>query len=131
MALCIQYILIHIPISADRFEDIDQGADEPTLGTNPHRILSFLEANPDQAFTQNEVAEGTDVTRDSVGPLLVLLQKSGWVDHRGKYWRVSDYTRSLDNAANHAGAVAASYEKESFDYDEWQAHAVDPRKDRK
>ena len=119
-----------MPISTDRFENIDEEADEPTPGTNPHKILSFLEENPDQAFTQSEIAEETDVTRGSVGPTLVRLRKSGRVDHRGKYWRISDHTQSLDDAADHASAVAASYEEESFDYDEWQAHAVDPRQDR-
>ena len=119
-----------MPISADHFENIDDEDDEPTPGTNAHEILSFLEQHSDQAFTQSEIADETDVTRGSVGPTLVRLRESGRVDHRGKYWRISDHARSLDHAADHAGAVAASYEEESFDYDEWQAHAVDPREDR-
>ncbi|MFD1589187.1 winged helix-turn-helix domain-containing protein [Halorientalis brevis] len=119
-----------MPISADHFENIDTEGDEPTPGTNAHEILSFLEQHPDQAFTQSEIADETDVTRGSVGPTLVRLRESGRVDHRGKYWRISDHARSLDHAADHADAVAASYEEESFDYDEWQAHAVDPREDR-
>jgi len=119
-----------MPISADRFEKIDEDDDRPTPGTNAQEILSFLEHHPDKAFTQSEIVEATDVTRGSVGPTLVRLRKVGQVDHRGKYWRISDHERSLDATADHASAVAASHEDESFEYDTWQAHAVDPREDR-
>lgn len=119
-----------MPISADRFEDIDEDDDGPSPGTNAHEILSFLEEHPDQAFTQSEIAEATAVTQGSVGPTLVRLRESGQVDHRGNYWRISDHARSLDDAVSHASAVAASYEEESFDYEGWQTHAVDPREHR-
>lgn len=119
-----------MPISADRFENIDEGSDDPSPGTNAHEILSFLEQHPDQAFTQSEIADETDVTQGSVGPTLVRLRESGRVDHRGTYWRVSDHARSLDDAVAHAGAVAASHEEDPFEYADWQDHAVDPRDDR-
>lgn len=119
-----------MPISTDRFEEIDDDGDAPSPGTNASEILSFLEANTDQAFTQSEVAEATGVKRGSVGPTLVRLRESGRVDHRGKYWRVSDHERSLTDAVEHAGAVASSHEAESFEYDEWMKHAVDPRENR-
>ena len=117
-----------MPISADRFEDIDDGG--PTSGTNAHEILSFLESNPEQAFTQSEIVEATGVTRGSVGPTLVRLRETGRVDHKGNYWRVSDHVRSVDAATGHAGEVAASHEDEPISYDEWQEYAVDPREDR-
>ncbi|MCU4802369.1 MarR family transcriptional regulator [Halobacteria archaeon HArc-gm2] len=119
-----------MPISTDRFEEINDDGDAPSPGTNAGEILSFLEANADQAFTQSEVAKATDVKRGSVGPTLVRLRESGRVDHRGKYWRISDHERSLNDAVEHASAVAASHETESFEYDEWMEHAVDPREDR-
>jgi predicted transcriptional regulator len=119
-----------MPISADRFESIDAGDGGPSPGTNAHEILSFLEASADQAFTQTEIATKTGVNRGSVGPTLVRLREDGRVDHRGKYWRLSDHERSLDAAVDHAAAVAESYEEDPFQYDEWQEHAVDPRKDR-
>lgn len=118
-----------MPISTDRFEQIDDG-DVPASGTNADQILAFLEANADQAYTQGEIAEATDVKRGSIGPTLVRLRESGRVDHRGKYWRISDHDRSLDDAVDHAGAVAASRETEAFEYQQWQEHAVDPREDR-
>jgi transcription initiation factor IIE alpha subunit len=119
-----------MPISTDRFEDIDPEGDGPPPGTNARTILDFLATNPDQAFTQSEIAETTGVTRGLVGPTLVRLREQGRVDHRGRYWRVSDHERSIDTAVDHANEVAASHEEEPFAYDEWQAHAVDPREDR-
>lgn len=116
-----------MPISADRFEEIKDGDDGPTPGTNAAEILSFLESNPAQAFTQTEIAEATGVNRGSVGPTLVRLREDGRVDHRGTYWRVSDHARSVDAATGHASDVAASREDEPPAYEAWQEHAVDPR----
>lgn len=119
-----------MPISADRFEEIDNEDDRPTPGTNADEMLSFLQAHADQAFTQTEIAEETGINRGSVGPTLVRLREDGRVDHKGTYWRVSDHVRSLDGAITQTGAVAASHERASFAYDDWQEHAVDPRDDR-
>lgn len=116
-----------MPISAERFEAIDEDDDRPSPGTNAHEIFSFLEANADRAFTQSEIAEATDLPRGSVGPTLVRLRDAGRVDHRGTYWRASDHGRSLDDAVGLAADAAASREDESVEYEEWQAHAADPR----
>ncbi|MFC6756600.1 MULTISPECIES: MarR family transcriptional regulator [Haloarcula] len=119
-----------MPISADRFEDIEDGAPDPKPGTNAEAILSFLAAHADQAFTQSEIADATDVATGSVGPTLVRLRERGRVDHRGTYWRVSDHVESVEQTVSHASGVAASHEAEQFDYEGWQAHAVDPREER-
>lgn len=119
-----------MPISADRFEDIDDGNDGPNPGTNAHEILSFLEEHADQAFTQTEIAEATDVNRGSIGPTLVRLREDGRIEHKGTYWRISDHVRSVDAATEHTGAVAAGYEDEPVAYEEWQEHAIDPREKR-
>lgn len=119
-----------MPISADRFDEIDDGDDRPAPGTNADRILAFLEGNPEKAFTQGEIADATDVTRGSVGPTLVRLREKGRVDHRGTYWRISDHERSIGEGTNQANEVARSHEEDPFDYDGWREHAVDPREDR-
>ncbi len=119
-----------MPISADRFEDIDDGDDGPKPGTNAFEILSFLEEHADQAFTQTEIAEATGVKRGSVGPTLVRLRENGRVEHRGTYWRISDHVQSVDAATNHAAETAASYEDAPLAYDEWEEYAVDPREHR-
>lgn len=119
-----------MPISADRFDEMDPDSEDTAPGTNAHEILSFLETNSDRAFTQSEIASATSVTRGSVGPTLVRLRERGRVDHRGRYWRVSDHAESVDGATNHAGEVAADREDERFEYEGWQDHAVDPRENR-
>lgn len=119
-----------MPISADRFENLDDAVAGPSPGTNAHRILAYLEQHPDQAFTQSEIAEATDVKSGSVGPTLVRLRERGRVEHKGTYWRVSDYNRSLDAAINQAAAVADERENRPFVYEEWQEYADDPRQHR-
>lgn len=119
-----------MPISADRFESLADDEDGPTPGTNAYEILSFLAARPDEAFTQSEIADATGINKGSIGPTLGRLRDSGRVDHKGIYWRVSDHVRSVDAAADHANAVAASHEDEPLAYDDWQEHAVDPRENR-
>ena len=118
-----------MPISTEQFESITDDSG-PTPGTNAHEILSFLDAHPEQAFSQSEIADATSVTDGSVGPTLVRLREAGRVDHRGTYWRVSDHVRSVEAATGHASAVAASHEADPPAYDEWQEYAVDPRNDR-
>ncbi len=119
-----------MPISADRFEKIDDSEGRPSPGTNAAKILEFLEENANEAFTQTEIAQATEVKRGSVGPTLVRLRERGRVDHRGRYWRISDHDRSIDAATAHASEVAESHEESPFEYDEWQEYAVDPREQR-
>lgn len=118
-----------MPISADRFEELSTDSDDgPTPGTNADEILTYLRKNPEQAFTQSEIATATDVKAGSVGPTLVRLRERGRVDHRGNYWRVSDHESSLDAAASHTAEVAASHEPdgEGPSHERWQEHAVNP-----
>jgi DNA-binding transcriptional ArsR family regulator len=117
-----------MPISADRFEEIDE--EWPSPGTNAHEVLSFLSAHPGKAFTRSEVAERTDLPDGSVGPTLVRLREDGQVDHRGRYWRVSDHVRAVDAATGHGGEAAAAREDDPPDRSEWVDHAVDPRDER-
>lgn len=75
-----------MPIDRDQFE-----AEELPVqpGTNKHRVLRFLAENQDEAFTRSEVAEGSEVDADSVGPVLVRLREDGLVEHRGTHWAVA------------------------------------------
>lgn len=73
-----------MPISADRFENINGENSGPSPGTNGNEVLSFLEQHTDKAFTQSEIAEETSVTSGSVGPTLVRLRERGYVDHKGR-----------------------------------------------
>jgi len=119
-----------VPIDIDRFEEGSSRDLRADGRTNAETILSFLAARADRAFTQSEIADATDVAAGSVGPTLVRLRERGRVDHRGTYWRISDHVESIERAVSHASGVAASHESGQFDYDDWQAHTVDPREER-
>lgn len=121
-----------MPIGKDRFEEMEEDGGGPAPGTNAARVLEFLRENPDKAFTQSEIAEETGVKSGSVGPTLVRLRERGRVDHRGTYWRVSDYDRSVDAATGHAATALAARETddETPRMEEWRKHAVDPREHR-
>lgn len=122
-----------MPISNEQFERMETiDTDGPTLGTNAAAILGFLRRHPQQAFTQSEIADATDVTLGSVGPTLVRLRERGRVDHRGTYWRVSDHELSVRAAAGHAADSVRSRETEDEvpAMKRWESHAVDPREHR-
>jgi hypothetical protein len=118
-----------MPISKDRFEEIGDGDDGPTPGTNAAKLLEFLRSSPDKAFTQSELADATTVKMGSIGPTLVRLRERGRVEHRGNYWAVSDHEEAVDAATGHAAAALATREtdEETPEMADWQDHAVDPR----
>lgn len=122
-----------MPISSNQFEEIpEDGSDGPTPGTNAARIVTFLRENPDRAFTQTEISRKTGVKAGSVGPTLVRLRERGRVEHRGTYWRISDYDRSIDAAVDHSTATLENREndEETPSMEHWEEHAVDPRERR-
>jgi predicted transcriptional regulator len=75
-----------MPISIDEFESRD--TDEEL--TNSERVLRFLAANPDKAYKPVEIADATDVNKNSVHPVLNRLKQKGIVRHREPYWAVGD-----------------------------------------
>lgn len=121
-----------MPIGKDRFEALDEDDAGPSPGTNAARILRFLRRHPDLAFTRGEIVDETGIPPGSVGPTLVRLRERGRVDHRGRYWRVSDHDASLDAAVGQSASALNDRESdgETPRKDEWAEHAVDPRADR-
>ncbi|EMA06118.1 MULTISPECIES: MarR family transcriptional regulator [Haloarcula] len=97
-----------MPINIDRFEDESEDTLDITEGTQPHRILTFLTANDDQAFTQTEIYEATDIPRGSVGVVLSRLEDRGLVRHRGRYWAIADDDRLASFAAQQAASSAST-----------------------
>ena len=75
-----------MPIDRDTFDADESPVVRP--GTNKHRVLTFLAAKEDQAFLRSEVAEGTGVDPDSVGPVLSRLRDEGLVEYREGYWAI-------------------------------------------
>lgn len=121
-----------MPISKDRFEEIEGDSDGPRPGTNAAKILAFLRKHSEKAFTQTEIADATDVKAGSVGPTLVRLRDRGRVDHQANYWRVSDHDQRVDAATGHSSTALAAREDddETPQMETWQDHAVDPREHR-
>jgi predicted transcriptional regulator of viral defense system len=97
-----------MPISIDRFEDESEDTLDITEGTQPHRILTFLTGNDDQAFTQTEIHEATDIPRGSVGVVLSRLEERGLVRHRGRYWAIADDERLAAFAAQQAASSSST-----------------------
>lgn len=105
--ITLYYVLLHVPISIDRFDEESDETLDIQEGTNPHAILTFLAENPQQAFTQTEIHEATNVVRGSVGTTLSRLEDRGLVRHRGRYWAVAEDDRLASYAAQ-TGASSAS-----------------------
>ena len=97
-----------MPINIDRFEDESEDTLDISEGTQPDRILTFLAANDDRAFTQTEIHEATDIPRGSVGVVLSRLEERGLVRHRGRYWAVADDDRLASFAAQQAASSAST-----------------------
>jgi DNA-binding IclR family transcriptional regulator len=102
-----------MPISIDQFDEEPAAVLDLQEGTQPYRILQFLAENSDQAFTQTEIHEATDIKRGSVGAALSRLEDRGLVRHRGRYWAVGED----DRLASCAAQTRASSASTTDDYD--------------
>jgi DNA-binding transcriptional ArsR family regulator len=77
-----------MPIDADKLDDAD---DIPVdRDTNKGRVLTFLAANPDQAYRPKEIAEATEVNRSSVGVTLSRLEEAGLIRAENGYYAVEE-----------------------------------------
>jgi len=100
--------LLHMPINIDRFEDGPEDTLEIAPRTQPHTILTFLADHDDQAFTQTEIHEATEIPRGSVGVVLSRLEDRGLVRHRGRYWAIADDERLASFAAQQAAGSSST-----------------------
>ena len=101
-----------MPITIDEFDDDPEDVLDLADGTQPYRILQFLAANDDQAFTQIEIHHATNIKRGSVGAVLSRLDDRGLVRHRGRYWAIA----TDDRLASYAAQVTASSTSTTDDY---------------
>jgi predicted transcriptional regulator of viral defense system len=97
-----------MPINIDRFEDEPSDVLDIKEGTQPHTILAFLAAHDDQAFTQTELHEATDIPRGSVGVVLSRLEERGLVRHRGRYWAIAGDERLAAYTAQQAASSSST-----------------------
>lgn len=101
-----------MPIDIERLDDVPADVLDVQEGTQPHRVLQFLAAHADQAFTQTEIAEGTELDRGSVGVVLSRLDDRGLVRHKGRYWAIA----ADDRLASYAAQTQASSASTTDDY---------------
>ena len=78
-----------MPISIDEFDSHDPGE----RATNAERVVRFLAANRDKAYRAAEIAEATEVNRNSIHPVLGRLETRGLVRHKEPYWTLGDPER--------------------------------------
>ncbi|MEF8802487.1 MAG: helix-turn-helix domain-containing protein [Haloarculaceae archaeon] len=97
-----------MPISIDRFEEEPIDALDLQEGTQPYRILQFLAEHSEQAFTQTEINEATEIKRGSVGAVLSRLEDRGLVRHRGRYWAIAEDDRLASYAAQKNASSAST-----------------------
>lgn len=118
-----------MPIPKDEFESIEN-EDTPDLSsdTTQGKIYGFLLRNADRAFRQREIVDAVDVPEGSVGPTLKRLEESGLVEHRGRFWAVSDAEHAVASAGVLSAATADATDGGFGDdeIEEWMETAVDP-----
>ena len=107
-----------MPINIDRFEDEPPDALDIKEGSQPHTILTFLMINDEQAFTQTEIHEATEIPRGSVGVVLSRLEDRGLVRHQGRYWAIAEDDRLASAAAQQAASSASTGDNYYGDTDE-------------
>jgi len=114
-----------MPIDIETFESSPEDRLQNTERTNADRVMRFLAANPDQAFTQSEIRDATDVKAGSISVVLSRLENRGLVRHKGTYWALGE---DDDIAAYTSMAESTQTANDRFgteDMEEWLEHAVD------
>ena len=108
-----------MPIDIDTFESTSEDRLQDSSPTNAERVVRFLASHPNQAFTQSEICEGTDVKKGSISVVLSRLEDRGLVRHKGTYWALGED----DDIAAYSGLVestrAANERFGEEDMDEW------------
>ena len=114
-----------MPIDIETFES--ESADRLEAGgeTNADRVMRFLAANADKAFTQSEIRDATGVKTGSISVVLSRLEDRDLVRHKGTYWTLGEPDEVADYADFLASTRAANDRFGAEDMDEWLEHAVD------
>ena len=114
-----------MPIDIETFESSPADWLQQNKTTNADRVMQFLAANPDQAFTQSEIRDATDVNAGSISVVLSRLENRGLVRHKGTYWALG---KADDLAAYTSMAESTKTANDRLgeeNIEEWLEHAVD------
>jgi predicted transcriptional regulator of viral defense system len=107
-----------MPINIDRFEDMPIDALDIKEGTQSHTILTFLATNDEQAFTQSEIHDATEIPRGSACVVLSRLENRELVRHRGRYWAITEDERLASYAAQQATSSSSTSDNYYSETDE-------------
>jgi len=108
-----------------RIEEFETGV-LPSGPSVPEKVLSYLYANRDKAFTRSEIATGIDENPNAVGTALSRLKQRDLVRHKGEYWAI---TNDLDRVAHaydlHSMTEQLDDDDGGIEPAEWEAVAPD------
>jgi len=114
-----------MPIDIETFESSPTDRLGNDGETNADRVMRFLAANPEHAFTQSEIRDETGVKAGSISVVLSRLEDRGLVRHKGVYWALAD----ADDVAAYSSMVESTRSaNDRFGEEElaeWLPHAVD------
>ena len=119
------YNKIHMPIDIETFESSPADRLQHNKTTNADRVMQFLSANPDQAFTQSEIRDATDVNAGSISVVLSRLEDRGLVRHKGTYWALGEADNLAAYTSMAESTKTANDRLGEEDLEEWLEHAVD------
>jgi predicted transcriptional regulator len=114
-----------MPIDIETFESSSEDRLQHSGETNADRVMRFLAAHPDQAFTQSEIRDGTEVKAGSISVVLSRLEDRGLVRHKRNYWALGEADEVAAYASTLESKLAANDRFGEEDMDEWLEHAVD------
>ena len=114
-----------MPIDIETFESSSDDRLRSGGETNAERVMRFLAANPDKAFTQSEIRDATDVKAGSISVVLSRLEDRDLVRHKGNYWALGDDDAVAAYAGVSESTRAANERLGEEDMAEWLEHAVE------
>jgi len=114
-----------MPIDVERFETAPEDRLRAGGETNAERVLSFLSATPEKAYTPGEIRAETGVSRGSIGVVLSRFEDRGLVRHRGEYWAIADLDDAATTLSASATARAATERFGPEDPDDWRPGVTD------
>lgn len=114
-----------MPINIETFESSAEDHLQRGGATNAERVMRFLAGNPNQAFTQSEIRDATNVKSGSISFVLSRLEERGLVRHKGQYWALGE-VEDIATYTSLSESTRAANERYGEEYmDERLEHAVD------
>jgi len=114
-----------MPIDIETFESSSDDRLRSDRETNAERVMRFLSANPDKAFTQSEIRDATEVKAGSISVVLSRLEDRDLVRHKGNYWALGDDDAIAAYEGISESTRAANERLGEEDMAEWLEHAAE------